>query len=106
MGSPRRCVKRVSQNRLTTPSTVRKMPDMHKSNNPWVGRWLREVRVKAEIPVATVAAELKLHPTNILSRERGAASISADDLPAVLTAYGTTLAGYSAAARKAQAASR
>ncbi len=100
MGPPRRGVKRVSQNRLTTSATVRKMPDMHKSNNPWVGRWLRQVRVKAEIPVDRVATTLGLHPTNVLSRERGAASISADDLPAVLAAYGTTLVKYVAAARK------
>lgn len=92
-------VKRLSRNRLTSVVTMRKMTIMHKSTNPWVGRWLRSVRLKSDVPVEDVAKKLNLHPSNVLNRERGA-GISADDLPDVLAAYGATLAQYVAQAKK------
>lgn len=59
----------------------------------WVGRWLRSVRLGTKDTADAVAAKLGIHGTNLLARERGA-TISADDLPMVLAAYGLTLTDY------------
>lgn len=40
-------------------------------------------------PIETIAEELGVHPTTVLSRERGGI-IRADDLPSVAAAYGIT----------------
>jgi transcriptional regulator with XRE-family HTH domain len=69
----------------------------------WVGRWLRAARTDAKIPAQEVAAKLGIHGTNLLARERGA-SISADELPMVLEAYGLTLTDYVKQAKRERSA--
>lgn len=76
---------------------MRNMTAMHKSDNPWVGRWLRSIRLKSGATVESIAEDLGLHESNVRSRERGA-GISADDLPRVLAAYGVSLRQYEAKA--------
>lgn len=66
------------------------MAPMKQHTTPWIGYWLRSVRIKKGLDAATVADGLKLHPSGITRREAGELHWRANDIPAVLDAYGIT----------------
>lgn len=71
-----------------------------KRTEPWVGPWLKEIRVGREVDRAEIARRLGRHLSAVSRIETGASAIPSDDLPIVLRAYGATPAEYAAEARR------
>lgn len=62
--------------------------------DPWVGAWLRGLRKASDITPEVIAEKLKRDPSWLSRIETGVSSISADDMPAVLAAYGVSTSRY------------
>ena len=60
---------------------------MKRTAPSWIGPWLNSIRTKKKIEARDIAAKLNSHPANIARRENGQA-FDANELPAVLVAYG------------------
>lgn len=76
------------------------MPRQTKRPKPWIGPWLRDERAKSDKSPADVARALRRSPSSVSRIETGIARISADDLPAVLDAYGLTFEQLAMRARE------
>lgn len=80
-----------SQCRILQPIVdVSTMAAMKQHTKPWIGDWLRSVRIERDVDAAAVAAKLNLHPSGITRREAGELHWRANDIPAVLAAYDIT----------------
>lgn len=80
---------------------------------PWVGPWLRQSRIrqrgmlpkgrKHEKNMAAIASRLNVHISIVSRIELGESLFPCDELPAILEAYGLTLASFGTEARRAAA---
>lgn len=66
--------------------------------DPWVGAWLRSLREETDVTREQIGKKLGRDESSICRLETGVSAIAADDLPAVLAAYGVSPAHF---ARKA-----